>query len=124
MKRDRIGRGARQEFPRSTLIAGAIGVIIGCIPAASAADDPESAFRGRRIAEANCASCHALSRVDESAMPAAPPLRQIGKAIPRGKLRQLLRGTVFLQHAAMPDFEPDQRQADDLAAYITDIAHP
>lgn len=92
--------------------------------AAAAGDDAESAFRGRRIAEANCAGCHALAQFDESTLPAAPPLREIGRTISAKELRELLRGPVFERHAAMPDFEPDARQARDLAAYIADIARP
>lgn len=85
-------------------------------------DERESAFRGRRIAEANCGACHALARTDRSTLSAAPPLREVGANVPYGKLREMLRGPVFLKHVVMPDFDPDGQQADDLAAYIRSIA--
>lgn len=99
-------------------------VIAMAASTAAAADDDrrESAFRGKRIAEANCAACHAVAQFDASPLEAAPPLREIGRAIPPERLRQLLRGAVFADHAVMPDFEPDRQQADDLAAYMRDIA--
>lgn len=118
--------GSRNDFPRriAASIACAMAMVLAMPPSASANDDPESAFRGRRIAEANCAGCHALAQFDESTLQTAPPLRDIGRTIPANDLRRLLQGPVFLQHAVMPDFEPDPRQAADLAAYITDIARP
>ena len=91
---------------------------------AYADDHRESAFRGKRIAEANCAICHALAQVDESTVPAAPPLRDLGASFSLVDLRQMLRGGVFLKHAIMPDFEPTPAQADDLATYIHSIASP
>lgn len=90
--------------------------------AASEDDRRESAFRGKRIAEANCATCHAIAQLDASPLPAAPPLREIGRTIPAERLRELLRGAVFADHAVMPDFEPDEEQADDIANYIRSIA--
>jgi mono/diheme cytochrome c family protein len=89
---------------------------------AGAEDDAESAFRGRRLAEANCAVCHAIAQFDESTLAAAPPLREIGNRFALTELRFMLRGKVFLQHAVMPDFEPDDEQAADLANYIMSIS--
>lgn len=92
------------------------------VTAACADDERESAFRGKRIAEANCATCHAIAQFDGSPLPSAPPLREIGARFAFAELRVLLRGPVFLDHAEMPDFEPSQVQADDLATYMIDIA--
>jgi mono/diheme cytochrome c family protein len=83
--------------------------------------DPESAFRGKRLAEANCADCHAIAQVDESLDPAAPPFRAMAKRRDLATLRAELTGDLFLRHAVMPDFEPDAKQADDIVTYMQSI---
>ncbi|TWG55170.1 c-type cytochrome [Aminobacter sp. J44] len=89
----------------------------------AAADDAvESAFRGRRIAEANCAECHAITQIDESPLKEAPPFREIPARIPADALAKMLEGAVFKKHAVMPDFEPDPQQAADLVTFMHDIA--
>ncbi len=103
-----------------------LAVMAGVAVASTALADEhrESAFRGKRIAEANCAVCHAIGGHDSSPLAAAPPLRDVGSRIRVERLREMLRGAVFLKHAAMPDFEPSDDQAADLATYITNIATP
>lgn len=97
-------------------------VMAAALSAAMADDQRESAFRGKRMAEANCATCHAIAQVDMSTLRSAPPLREIGGMIAFTRLRNVLTGQVFLEHAIMPDFEPTEAQADDLATYIHSIA--
>lgn len=87
----------------------------------AAAIDPESAFRGKRLAEANCADCHAIAQVDESLDPAAPPFRAMAKRRDLATLRTEMTGDLFLRHAVMPDFEPDAKQADDIVTYMESI---
>lgn len=87
----------------------------------AAAADPESAFRGKRLAEVNCADCHAIAQVDESLDPAAPPFRAMARRRDLATLRAEMTGDLFLRHAVMPDFEPDARQADDIVTYIESI---
>ena len=87
----------------------------------AAAIDPESAFRGKRLAEVNCADCHAIAQVDDSMDPAAPPFRAMAKRRDLGTLRTEMTGDLFLRHAIMPDFEPDARQADDIVTYMESI---
>ncbi len=87
----------------------------------ASAFDAESAFRGRRIAEANCAECHAIAQVDESANPAAPPFRIMAQRRDLATLRADMLGDLFLRHAVMPDFEPDPGQAADIVTYMESI---
>jgi mono/diheme cytochrome c family protein len=92
-------------------------------PSAHADDDErESAFRGKRLAEANCAGCHAIAQFDDSPLRLAPPFRNMAERFSPSALRALLGGPVFLEHAVMPDFEPSAEQAEDLATYILSIA--
>jgi cytochrome c len=92
------------------------------LAAARGEDDRESAFRGKRLAEANCSGCHAIAQFDESPLRMAPPLRDIAGSNSASVLREKLRGAVFLEHAVMPDFEPSDEQADDLANHMLSIA--
>lgn len=82
----------------------------------------ESAFRGKRIAESECGTCHGIGRFDGSSIARAPPFRVIAGRISRGDLIEMLRGPVFLTHEIMPDFEPTTGQAADLAEYMLSIA--
>lgn len=116
----RSGRAKASSLPRLGL---AIVLALSATPARSD-DHRESAFRGKRIAEANCAVCHAIGGHDASTLAGAPPFRDIGARIEPGQLREILRGAVFLEHAAMPDFQPSDDQAVDLATYIHSIAAP
>ncbi len=102
-------------------IAISILALAGSLSCSLADDERESAFRGRRIAEANCGICHSLGRTDQSARRGAPPLREVGARVPYEELREMVGGPVFLEHAVMPDFRPDHQQADDLATYIRSI---
>ena len=85
-------------------------------------DHREAAFRGKRIAEANCGSCHALAQIDESTLSDAPPFRDLAETYRLEELRAMLRDDVFLRHAVMPDFEPTEAQAGDLAIYIHSLS--
>lgn len=89
--------------------------------APAGAFDAESAFRGKRLAEANCADCHAVAQVDTGPSEAAPPFRDLGKRRSLATLRDDLLHDLFLRHAVMPDFEPDARQVDDIVTYIESI---
>ncbi|QDZ01352.1 cytochrome c [Nitratireductor mangrovi] len=96
-----------------------LGSLSWTLPALAA--DRESAFRGRRLAEANCAPCHALAQFDGSENAEAPPFRHLGRRRPLATLRDEMLADLFLRHAVMPDFEPDRRQVDDIVTYIESI---
>jgi cytochrome c len=102
------------------MLAIGCGLLLLAVAPASAFD-AESAFRGKRIAEANCADCHAIAQVDASADPAAPPFREMAERRDLASLRADMLGDLFLRHAVMPDFQPDARQADDIVTYIESI---
>lgn len=99
---------------------GGLAVLLSLVPAAPAAD-AESEFRGRRLAETNCADCHAITRHDESANAAAPPFRHLARTRSLEALRADFLGDFFRRHPEMPEFEPTQGQADDIVDYIESI---
>lgn len=94
---------------------------VASVAVVALAADRESEFRGRRIAEANCASCHAIALHDESALPEAPAFRIIARSPLFAQIRRELAGELFLRHPDMPDFEPSQDQANDIADYIESL---
>lgn len=89
--------------------------------APAAAADPESEFRGRRLAEANCAECHAISMLDRSENPKAPPFRSLPGARSLADLRADMAGDLFRRHPEMPDFEPAPQQLNDIVNFIGSI---
>ena len=91
------------------------------LAASAFADDLESEFHGRRIAEANCAVCHAISQHDSSENPDAPPFRLIARTRPLADLRADMAGDLFRRHPEMPDFEPTPEQLDDIVTFIGSI---
>lgn len=102
---------------RILMTAAAITAIVQTAPAA----DRESEFRGKRIAEANCAACHAIAPYDSSEHPEAPPFRGLGRVTSLTALREDLAGALFLRHPEMPDFEPTLEQADDIYYFIQSL---
>lgn len=106
---------------RTTAIAVALLAMVAMVPAAAQSLDPESAFRGRRLAETNCAPCHAIAQIDESEHPDAPPFRHMANRRPLETLPADMLGDLFLRHAVMPQFEPDERQVNDIVTYMKSI---
>ncbi|MGB3391743.1 MAG: cytochrome c [Pseudaminobacter sp.] len=98
-----------------------VSIAAGIVSGAAFAADRESEFRGRRIAETNCAVCHAISLHDASEDPAAPAFRTLGMLRPFAELRRELAGDLFRRHPEMPDFEPTREQIDDIVDFIESI---
>jgi hypothetical protein len=90
--------------------------------AAAAEEPPERAFRGKRLAEANCGVCHSIAQFDSSTVPGVPPFREIAARTSAPALLEMLRGPVFLDHPEVPDFEPTEEQARDLQLYFLSIS--
>jgi cytochrome c len=79
--------------------------------------------RGRAFAQANCARCHAIGPVGYSPLPKAPPFRTLHRRYPVENLVEALAEGIRTAHPAMPEFELDQRQIDDLIAYLKSLEH-
>ena len=84
---------------------------------------PEQAAlqRGREIAQAHCASCHAVGSAGESPFPEAPPFRALSRNYRVASLEEALAEGISVGHPAMPEFqfEPDDVHA--LVAYLQSI---
>ena len=73
---------------------------------------------GRRLAEANCARCHAIGRVGESPLPIAPPFRTLHARYPVESLAEAFAEGIVVGHPTMPEFRLDPDQIENLIAYL------
>lgn len=77
--------------------------------------------RGRVFAQANCARCHAIGAAGDSPLPKAPPFRTLHERYPVEDLAEALAEGIRTAHPAMPEFELNQRQINDLIAYLKSL---
>ena len=111
-----------------TLVAALILACAGCSAARNvetplppfAAETPTHAMveRGRSLAAAKCAACHAVGPTGDSALAAAPPLRDIANLYPPTQLQEAFGEGVMTGHSAMPQFVFEPREINALIAYL------
>lgn len=70
---------------------------------------------GGNIVRQKCAGCHAVDRVGDSPMKAAPPFRTMGRTYPVSDLQEALAEGLVTAHPAMP---PIELEADEVASVI------
>jgi len=111
------------KAPLTALLGLGAGLVLaGCAAGAAAPLDVAlsggSVARGAALAQARCASCHAVDRSDESPMPGAPPFRRLSDSYPVANLQEGLAEGLVTAHPGMPQFafEPDEIR--DLIAYL------
>lgn len=81
---------------------------------AQARNDPE---RGEAVAKVWCANCHLVAEDQTSPVSAdAPPFATMARAAGYSDTR--IRAFLVEPHGAMKGFDPDERQINDLIAYI------
>jgi mono/diheme cytochrome c family protein len=71
--------------------------------------------RGRELATASCASCHAIGLTGDSPAPEAPPFRELWRNYRVDALEEALAEGISVGHPAMPEF---QFAPDDVAALV------
>ena len=76
--------------------------------------------RGRALAQANCARCHAIGRSGDSPLAKAPPFRTLHRRYPVEALAEALAEGIKVAHP-MPEFRLEPGQIDDLIAYIKSL---
>jgi len=88
---------------------------------AAAAAAGEAVEVGRAIAEARCASCHAVGQSGESPLPPAPPLRNLQRRYPVEHLAEALAEGMAVGHPAMPQIVLEPPEIDAFIAYLQSL---
>lgn len=104
------------------VVAAALSLFI---LAACATDVSEPATaaetRGQTLAEAYCASCHAVGQSGESPAPEAPPFRRLSESYRVSALEEALAEGISVGHPAMPEFRFSPEDVDALVRYLQSI---
>lgn len=79
--------------------------------------------RGLKIAQRNCAPCHAVGRTGDSANPKSPPFRTLAQRYPLSELEEAMGEGIMVGHegAEMPIFEFRPDQIEDFIVYLGSI---
>lgn len=88
----------------------------------AAADDDPIVAKGKRLAEANCAICHAIYATGTSPLSIAPPFRDIAVNYDLPDLQDAFNEGVATDHPAMPDWQMTPEQAEAIASYVMTLA--
>ena len=80
-----------------------------------------SVQRGREIAEANCAGCHAIGGTGDSPLAMAPPFRTLHQRYPVESLAEALSEGIVTGHAEMPQFVFESPQIEDFIYYLKSL---
>lgn len=117
------GRGAWAR----TLILSAATLLSACAHdgdatrPASAQDWGTRVAEGRRIAEINCSTCHAIGRWGESRHPAAPQFRYLSRSYPVNELEEAFAEGILVGHPDMPEFRLEPAEIEALLTYIQSV---
>jgi mono/diheme cytochrome c family protein len=102
------------------IVASAVAGILLATSLATAADAPER--RGRAIAQAKCARCHAIGVDGDSPLALAPPFRVLPQRYPVENLAEALAEGIYVGHPMMPEFKFDPPEIDALLAFMDGLA--
>ncbi len=89
-----------------------------------AGPDAAGAGHGERLAQAYCASCHAIGAAGDSAHADAPPFRTLAKRYPVEGLAEALAEGIVVGHPDMPEFRFEPDEVDALIEYLKAIQDP
>jgi mono/diheme cytochrome c family protein len=98
--------------------------VIACVAllTMSASAGGRAEERGRAIAEAKCARCHAIAMKGESPMALAPPFRELPTRYPVEHLAEALAEGIVVGHPAMPEFTFAPPEIDALLSYLQSLS--
>lgn len=101
-----------------------LAMVIAVTACAASRDELErktALARGHEIAAANCASCHAIGRNDDSVAPEAPAFRTLSQNYRVDTLEEALAEGISVGHPAMPQFQFDPDDVHALVLYLQSI---
>lgn len=112
----------------TTLGAAALAAGLALLGACASAPDPAPVAQtagnlaeGQRLAEINCARCHAIGATGESPNPLSPPFRTLSRNYPVNALEEAFAEGVLVGHPSMPEFRLEPVQIEDLLTYIQSV---
>ncbi|MFO1236273.1 MAG: cytochrome c [Alphaproteobacteria bacterium] len=109
-----------RTFP-SLLSLAACALLAACAAGGQEDGEAAAAARGKALAEAQCAQCHAIGPTGLSPYPAAPLWRELAETRDTDELAQLF-GEGKLIHRegtlSMPEFMMTPQQIGELVAYM------
>jgi cytochrome c len=108
----------RAAYLAVTAVA-ALGLL--CFPVLADQSLSPQAKRGFAIVQAYCARCHAVERIGDSPLPAAPPFRVLHERYPIESLEESLAEGIVTGHPDMPEFSFDSGQVGDVIAYLKSL---
>jgi cytochrome c len=110
---------------RAWFVFSSLLFLTACVSAArpNAAETAALAQDGREIAEAQCASCHAVGGAGHSPNPAAPRFDGLLSRYHADVLEHELIEGVRVTHP-MPEFQFNPKSVDALVAYLRSIQRP
>jgi cytochrome c len=109
---------------RATLILGlsmAVAINVPSSPATAAGVLDPAAQRGLVLVQANCARCHAVSKIGGSPLKIAPAFRMLHLRYPVEDLQEPLAEGIVTGHPTMPEFRFDPGQVGDVIAYLKSL---
>ncbi len=77
--------------------------------------------RGKKLADDNCARCHAIGLAGTSPRDLAPAFRDLTQRYPVDTLWEALAEGIVTGHPDMPEFIFPLKDIDDILGYITSI---
>jgi mono/diheme cytochrome c family protein len=108
-----------------TLMAlGLAAALLQASPGRAAAVDPDDAAsvaRGLRLAQRNCAQCHAIASRGESPNRSAPAFRELHRRYPADSLEEAFAAGLLTRHPAMPQLRLLPGEMADLTAYVKSV---
>ena len=101
----------------------ALVAISALLPPMAGAEEALSppAQRGLVFVRTHCAKCHAIDRISSSPLAAAPPFRKLHERYPVETLQESLAEGIVTGHPAMPEFQLDPGQVNDVITYVKSL---
>lgn len=103
------------------MFSPALALVLATSAIADVKSDPASMERGKKLAEAACARCHAIGRIGESPNRNAPAFRALMTFEPGRTVDEVFARGILLGHPGMPQFGMSERNQADLLAYLRSI---
>lgn len=105
----------------SLTLLGACAQMLEAPAPATSVEARGDVAEGRRIAEIQCARCHAIGAEGASPHPMAPPFRTLSRNYPVGALEEAFAEGVLVGHPDMPEFQFEPAQVDSIVAYLQSV---